>query len=97
LGGAAALTALTAVVNKATRGGDAADATIAAQMFTYNTSHDTVGEWVDIDEHKMTLTITTPFWLDNDEYILVELTIDQAGDTGVVNLLGAIANYTFRA
>jgi hypothetical protein len=51
---------------------------------------------VDVDEHKMTLTITTPFWIDNDEYILVELTIDQAGDTGVVNLLGAIANYTLR-
>jgi hypothetical protein len=28
---------------------------------------------------------------------MVELTVDQAGDTGVVNLLGAIANYTLRA
>jgi hypothetical protein len=93
----AAMTAVTAVVNKVTRGADGAIAVVASQTFTYDTGHDAAGERVDIDEHKMTLTITTPFWIDNDAYVLVELTIDQAGDTGVVNLLGAIANYTFRA
>jgi hypothetical protein len=52
---------------------------------------------VDVDEHKMTLTITTPVWIDNSQIVLVELTIDKAGDIGVVNLLGAIANYIFHA
>jgi len=42
------------------------------------------------------LTITTPFWIDNDQVVLVELTCDQAGDTGVIDLLGTIANYTLR-
>jgi hypothetical protein len=83
-------------VNKVTRGADGADATVAAQTFTYDTGHDTAGERVDVDEHKMTLTITTPFWIDNDEYVLVELTCDQAGDTGVIELLGAVANFTSR-
>jgi hypothetical protein len=92
----AALTALTAVVNKVTRGADGAVAVVAAQTFTYDTGHDAAGERVDVDQHKMTLTITTPFWIDNDEYVLVELTCDQAGDTGVIELLGAVANFTLR-
>jgi len=92
----AALTALTAVVNKVTRGADGAVAVVAAQTFTYDTGHDAAGERVDVDQHKMTLTITTPFWIDNDVYVLVELTCDQAGDTGVIELLGAVANYTLR-
>ena len=60
------------------------------------TSHDAAGERVDGYEHKMTSTITTPFWVDNDQVVLVELTCDQAGDIGVIELLGAIANYTLR-
>lgn len=92
----AALTALTAVVNKVTRGADGAVATVAAPAFTYDTGHDAANERVDVDQHKMTLTITTPFWIDNDEYVLVELTVDQAGDTGVIELLGAVVNYTLR-
>jgi len=93
----ASLTSLTPVINKVTRGADGAVAVVAAPAFTYDTGHDTAGERVDVDQHKMTLTITTPFWIDNDEYVLVELTCDQAGDTGVIELLGAVANYTFRS
>jgi hypothetical protein len=92
----AALTALTATINKVTRGADTAVAVVAAQTFTYDTGHDAAEERVDVDQHKMTLTITTPFWIDNDEYVLVELSVDQAGDTGVIELLGAVANYTAR-
>jgi hypothetical protein len=92
----AALTALSAVVNKVTRGADGAVAVVAAQAFSYDTGHDAAGERVDVDQHRMTLTLTTPFWLDNDVYCLVELTIDQAGDTGVSELLAAVANFTLR-
>ena len=92
----AAMTAVTAVVNKVTSGVDGAIAVVAAQTFTYDTGHDTAGERLDVDQHKMTLTITTPFWIDNGEYVLVELSVDQAGDGGIFEILGAIANYTFR-
>jgi hypothetical protein len=97
----AALTALTAVVNKVTRGVDGAVAVVESQTFAYDLGHDTAGERVDVDQHKMTLTLGTlaapvPAWIDNDVYYLVELTIDQAGDTGVIELLGAVVNYTAR-
>jgi hypothetical protein len=91
-----AMTAVDAVVNKVTRGADGEDASVEAQTFTYDTGHDAAGERSDVDEHKMTITITTPFWVANDEYVLVELTVDQAGDTGVIHLLGAVVNYTLR-
>ena len=29
-----------------------------------------------VNEHKQVLTITTPFWIDNDEYVLVELALE---------------------
>jgi hypothetical protein len=93
----AVTTSFTASLSKVARGAYGSDASVATQTFTYDAGHDAAGERVDVDEHKMTLTITTPFWLDNDVYVLVELTCDQAGDTGVIELLGAIANYTLRA
>jgi hypothetical protein len=88
---------VTAVVNKVTRGIEGAVATVSAQTFTYDAGHDAAGERIDVDKHRMTLTITTPFWLDNDVYCLVELTVNQAGDTGVIEFLAAVANTTERA
>jgi hypothetical protein len=90
------LTAMSAVVNKITRGADGADATVEALDFTYDTGHDAAGERIDVDEHKMTLTLDDPFWIDKDEYVLIELTIDQAGATDVIEFLGAVVNYTAR-
>lgn len=90
------LTALTAVINKVTRGIDGAVAVVAPQAFTYDIGHDTAGERVSENKHKMTLTITTPFWSDNDVYILVKLTVQQAGDGTIIEFLGANANYTLR-
>ena len=43
----------------------------------------------------MTLTLDTPIWLDNDEYVLVELTIDKAATTQL-DMLSAVANFTLR-
>ncbi len=92
----AAMEEVTAVVNKVTRGADTAVAVVAAQTFTYDAGHDTAAKRYAVAKHKMTLTITTPFWVDNDEYVLVELTVNQAGDTGVIELLGAVANFNKR-
>jgi len=88
----AACDAVDAVVNKVTRGADGAVAVVAAQAFTYDTGHDVDTERYDVDQHKMTITITTPFWLDNDVYVLLELTFDKAATT-TVDLLGAVANF----
>jgi hypothetical protein len=98
----AALEEVTAVFNKVTRGADGAVAVVAAQTFAYDLGHDTAAERYDVDQHKMTLTLGTlaapvPVWVDNDEYFLIELTVNQAGDTGVIEFLGAVANFTLKA
>jgi hypothetical protein len=84
--------AFTFVINKVTRGADTAVAVVAAQTFTQTP---TAANAKTTDQHKAILTITTPFWLDNDEYVLVEVTVNQALTT-TVDFLGAVANYTLR-
>ena len=91
----AAMDAVSAAINKVTRGANGADAVVASVAFSYDTGHDTAGERIAVDEHRMTLTITTPTWLDNDDYYLVQLTMDAAA-TSVLHILGAVANFTLR-
>ena len=91
----AACDAVTAVVNKITRGADGAVAVVAAQSFSYDAGHDSAAERYDVDQHRMTLTLDTPIWIDNDEYVLVELTFDKAA-TSTIDLLAAVANFTLR-
>ena len=91
----AACDAVTATINKVARGADGAVAVVSAVTFTYDTGHDTAGERLDVDQHKMTLTLDTPEWLDNDEYLLVCLTCDKAATT-TMDFLGAFVNYTAR-
>jgi len=69
---------------------------LVAHTFTYDTGNDTAAESDDLDEHTMTLTLATPFWLDNDDLLQVRLTIDAAA-TSVVRFHGARVNFTFRA
>ncbi len=68
---------------------------VVAKAFTYDTGHDDAAERLTLDEHKMTLTLTTPFWLDDDDLILVQLSAD-AALTSVFRFHGARANYTLR-
>ncbi len=86
-------TSLTWTINKVTRGADGADAVVAAQTKTADLSAATAKA---VDEHKIVLTITTPFWIDKAEYVLVEcaLAVGLGGNT--VDFLGAVAYYTFR-
>ena len=91
----AACDAVDAVINKVTRGAEGAVAVVAAQTFTYDTGHDTAAERDDLDQHKMTLTLSTPIWIDNDVYVLVELTLNQALTT-TIDLLGAVANFDLK-
>lgn len=91
----AALDALAAVVNLVTMGADGAAPTVAAQTFTYDAGHDTAAERIDVDEHKMTLTLADAIYLDDAQQLLVELTVDAAA-TSVFKIRGAQVNYTSR-
>ena len=92
----AALDAMSAVLYRMDRGADGADVTVTSVSFSYDSGHDSASERIDVDEHKMTLTLDTPDYVDNDSYYWVVLTIDKAA-TSIFQLLGAFANYTFRA
>jgi hypothetical protein len=86
-------TSLTWTINKVTRGANGADATIATPAFTSDLSAATAKA---VDEHKIVHTITTPFWIDNDEYVLVELALEAGAGGNTADFLGAVANFTER-
>jgi hypothetical protein len=86
-------TSLTWTINKVTRGADGSDASIATPAFTASLDAATAKA---VDEHKQVLTITTPFWIDNDEYVLVELALEAGGGGNTADFLAAVANYTAR-
>jgi hypothetical protein len=91
--GAQAATSITASMNKVTRGADGADATVASVTVTQDLTAAT--DAADVDEHKLTVTVTTPDWIDNDEYLLLVITAVCAAGT-TVDLLAAVANFTLR-
>ena len=88
-------TSLDALIWKNTLGADTAVHVAAAVAFSYDTGHDTAGERDNVDQHKMTLSLTTPVWIDNDELFFVELTSVNAAGT-VLDFYGAHANGTLR-
>jgi hypothetical protein len=90
-----AATSLTATMNKVTRGADGADATVASVAVTQDLTAGT--DAADVDEHKLTVTVTTPFWIDNDEYVLVELALEAGAGGNTADFISAVAKYTFRA
>ena len=84
---------LTFTLRKVTRGANLAvavvaditttDAVLAADSHT-------------VDQIKQVVTVTTPAWIDNDEYYLLEISL-VAGAGGATNkFLGAVANFTLR-
>lgn len=94
--GTAALTSLAATIYLVTLPADgAAFGAPASQAFSYDTGHDAAGERVTVDEHKMTLTLTTPIWVAEDELLQVELAVNPAAGS-VVDWYGAVWHYTLR-
>jgi hypothetical protein len=92
----AACDAMAATIYKLSRGADGAAATATSVDFSYDTGHDAAAERIDVDQHKMTLTLDTAAWIDNDEEYWVEVAFDKAATT-TVDFLGAVANFTLRA
>lgn len=89
----AACTSVTAVLHKITRGADGAVATDTEPTVTQDLTAGT--DAADVDQHRLTVTLTTPAWIDNDEYYLLELQMIAAATT-TIDLLGAVANFTAR-
>jgi hypothetical protein len=86
-------TSITWTLNKVTRGIEGAVAVVAAV-----TKADTVAAAAakTVDQHRQTITLSTPAWIDDNEYYLLECSL-AAGAGGTVNeFLGAVAHYTLR-
>ena len=97
IGTAAADDFATAEIVKQTLGADDTANTGAAVTTTIDTGHDTAAERLAVDtDHRMTLTLSTPAWVDDNDAYFVHLVIDNAATTDLV-FYGAQANYTFRA
>ncbi len=50
-----------------------------------------------MDEHKQVITITTPEWVDNDVYYLLQISLVAGATNSTEKFLGAFANFTLRA
>lgn len=91
----AACDAVSAALYKATLPAQAGTLSAASVSTSYDTDHDAAAERYAVAQHKMTLTLTTPEWVDDDAEYFIELTVDAAA-TSVVKLQGARANYDLR-
>ena len=93
----AAFTTFTALISKATLPLDtAAFAAPAAPAFTYDSLNLTNAARIAVEQRKMSLSIITPFWLDDDDMVFVDLTLVAAGTTQF-DFYGARANGTLKA
>ena len=63
--------------------------------FSYDAANDTAAERKTLDEHKMTLTLTTPIWMEADDLIYVYVEYEGAA-TSQLFMGPARANYTLR-
>ena len=90
-----ALDAMEAHLYKATLAADGTLFSVAELTTTYDTGHDAAAERIDVDEHKMTLTVTAPAYLDDGEMLFVEVVWDGSA-TGVIDEFFSVANWTVR-
>ena len=89
----AACTSVTATLNKVVRGVDTAVAVVSAPAITQDLAAAVAAATV--DQHKLTVTLTTPVWIANTEYYLLKLAMVAAATT-TIDLLGAVVNFTER-
>jgi hypothetical protein len=95
IGTAAADDFATVEVTKNTMPADGDAVTGAAVTCSLDVDHDTAAERLAVDEHKMTITITNPEFIEDDEFWYVHIEVDCAATT-VFTLYGAQVNYTLR-
>ena len=80
-------------MNKIARGLDTAISVVSAVVVTQDLVAAT--DAADVDTHRLKVTLTTPVWLDNDEYFLLVLTAVCPG-VCELDIQGAFANFTMR-
>jgi hypothetical protein len=86
-------TSVTPVLNKITRGVDTAVAVVTVPTITRSPD---AANSITVDQHKLVVTLSTPEWIDNDVYFLLELTIVAGAGGNTTDILGAVVNYTLR-
>lgn len=89
----AACTSVTLSIVKVVRGINEAVAVVSAPAGTQTLTPATTAATV--DEHKDVFTLTTPAYIDNDEYYFLKAVIVAAATTQI-DILGAVANFTLR-
>lgn len=67
----------------------------SAVTVTLDASHDTAAERKGAGQHKMTITITTPPWIDHDDAYVLDMIVDAAATTDFT-LYGCRVNWTER-
>ena len=95
IGTAAADDFATVEVDKVTLPVDGTAPTGAAVSSTCDAAHDTAAERLAVDEHKMTVTITAPAFVEKGAAYYLHLNVDAAATT-VFSIVGAQVNYTLR-
>jgi hypothetical protein len=89
----AACTSVTAVLQKIVRGVDTAVAVVSQPAITQDLVAATTA--ASVEQHKMIVTLTTPAWIGNNEYYILQM-VFVAATTTQLDVLGAVANYTNR-
>ena len=89
----AACTSVTGAIVKVVRCADLAVAVVSAPACTQDLVA-AVGA-ASVEQHKLTVSLTVPAWIDQDEIYFLKLTIVAAA-TSTVDLLAAVANFTER-
>lgn len=90
----AGATSVTAILHKIVRGADTAVAVASHPAITQDLVADAGAETH--DQHKLTVTLTTPAWIDNDDYYLCEFSF-VCGGAVEVYVMAAVVNFILRA
>ena len=85
-------TSITTTLNKVTRGVDTAVAVVAAVTQTQSPAAATLKV---TDQRKLVVTLTTPEWVNQNTYYLLQLSLVCPATTQL-DMLAAVANFTFR-
>lgn len=95
IGTAAADDFATVAASKVTLAADTVAVSGAALTVTIDAAHDTAAERKTVADHKMTITFSSPAFLEDNEAIWISLVIDCAATT-VLTIYGAQANFDLR-
>jgi hypothetical protein len=87
------MTSITLSIVKVVRGIDTAVAVVSAPAGAQTLTPATTA--ASVDQHKDKFTLTTPVYIDNDEYYFLKV-VAVCGTNGVLQLLAAVANFTLR-